>query len=167
MSDRDGDFSDFELPIGLDVVVGIIDAARAVEELEEEEINEEPQEPDTPEDSDPAGLAGVLRGLIDDLNEDEQATLIALTWIGRGDREPAEWEETLALARERNAQGPAADYLLGMEMLGDLLSELGRVTEAEAAGGYPAQPELAGGRESRPAGRSVQGHRPGPSRSRR
>ena len=123
MSDRDGDFSDFELPIGLDVVVGIIDAARAVEELEEEEINEETQEPDTPEDSDPAGLAGVLRGLIDDLNEDEQATLIALTWIGRGDREPAEWEETLALARERNAQGPAADYLVGMEMLGDLLSE--------------------------------------------
>ena len=123
MSDRDGDFSDFELPIGLDVVVGIIDAARAVEELEEEEVNEETQEPDTPEDSDPKGLEGVLRGLIDDLNEDEQAALIALTWIGRGDREPGEWDETVAMAKERSAEGPVADYLLGMEMLGDLLSE--------------------------------------------
>ncbi len=123
MSDRAGDFSDFELPVGLDVVVGIIDAARAVEELEEEDLNEETQDPDTPEDSDPQGLAGVLRGLIDDLNEDEQATLIALTWIGRGDREPGEWAETFALAKERNAGGRAADYLLGMEMLGDLLSE--------------------------------------------
>lgn len=125
MSDRAGnkDFSDFELPVGLDVVVGIIDAARAVEELEEEALNEDTQDPDTPEDSDPKGLEGVLRGLIDDLNEDEQAALIALTWIGRGDREPNEWDETVALAKERSAEGSTADYLVGMEMLGDLLSE--------------------------------------------
>ena len=123
MSDRAGDFSEFELPVGLEVVVGIIDAARAVEELEEEELNEDTQDPDTPEDSDPKGLEGVLRGLIDDLNEDEQAALIALTWIGRGDREPGEWDETVALARERSAEGSTADYLVGMEMLGDLLSE--------------------------------------------
>ena len=123
MSERAGDISDFELPVGLDVVIGIIDAARAVAELDEEERNEDTQDPDTPEESDPQGLEGVLRGLVDDLNEDEQAALIALTWIGRGDREPGEWDETFALARERNAEGPAADYLVGMEMLGDLLSE--------------------------------------------
>lgn len=125
MSNRAGakDFSDFELPVGLNVVVGIIDAARAVEELEEDDLNEDMQDADTPEDSDPQGLEGALRGLIDDLNEDEQAALIALTWTGRGDREPGEWDETVALAKERSAEGSTSDYLVGMEMLGDLLSE--------------------------------------------
>jgi hypothetical protein len=115
--------AEFELPIGLDVVVGIIDAARAVEELEEDEVNEDGQDPETPEDSDPEALADTLRGLIEDLNEDEQAALVALTWVGRGDREASEWDEAVAQARERSAEGPVADYLLGMEMLGDLLSE--------------------------------------------
>lgn len=125
MSDRAAtkDFSDFELPVGLNLLAGIIDAARAVEEMEEDELNEDMQDADTPEDSDPKGLEGALRGLIDDLNEDEQAALIALTWIGRGDREAGEWDETVALARERNTEGSTADYLVGMEMLGDLLSE--------------------------------------------
>ncbi len=123
MSER-GDRTDFELPIGLDVVVGIIDAARAVEELEEEDLNEDAQDPETPEDADPAGAGSdLLRSLIGDLNEDEQAALVALTWIGRGDREPSEWAETVALARERGVEGPVVDYLTGMEMLGDLLSE--------------------------------------------
>jgi hypothetical protein len=122
MSDQP-DPGEFELPIGLDVVVGIIDAARAVEELEEEELNEETQDPENADDSDPEALEDTLRGLIDELNEDEQAALVALTWIGRGDREPTEWDEAVALARERAAEGPVADYLLGMQMLGDLLSE--------------------------------------------
>jgi hypothetical protein len=122
MSER-AEQGEFELPIGLDVVIGIIDAARAVEELEEDEVNEDGQDPETPEDSDPQALEETLRGLIEDLNEDEQAALVALTWIGRGDREATEWEDTVALARERAAEGPVADYLLGMEMLGDLLSE--------------------------------------------
>jgi hypothetical protein len=125
MSDRAGakDFSDFELPVGFNLLAGIIDAARAVEELEEDDLNEDMQDTDTPEDSDPQGLEGALRGLIDDLNEDEQAALIALTWTGRGDREPSEWDETVALAKERSAEGSTSDYLVGMEMLGDLLSE--------------------------------------------
>jgi len=123
MSDR-AEKGEFELPIGLDVVVGIIDAARATEELEEEDINEDTQDPETPEDADAARAGSdLLRGLIEDLNEDEQVALVALTWIGRGDREPGEWAEVVALARERGAEGPVADYLIGMEMLGDLLSE--------------------------------------------
>ena len=80
-------------------------------------------------------MDGSLRGLIDDLNEEEQATLIALTWIGRGDYEASEWREALRLARERNADATAAKYLSETEMLGDLLSE------GAAALGHPAEVE--------------------------
>ncbi len=122
MSDRN-EFRNVELPIGVDLVVAIIGAAREVDELQEEEANEDGQDPETPEFSDPAALNGSLKGLIDDLNDDEQAALIALVWLGRGDRDATGWEELLALARERNAARTAATYLTEMEMLGDLLSE--------------------------------------------
>jgi len=122
MSDRP-EFRDIELPVATDLVVAVIDAARAVAEIEEDEANEAGQDPETPEDVDADGLRAALAGLIDDLNEDEQAGLIALAWTGRGDRDAMEWEATLALARERNAGRSAADYLIGMEQLGDLLSE--------------------------------------------
>ncbi len=122
MSDR-AEFRDIELPVGTDIVVAVIDAARAVEEIDEEEANEEGQDPETPEDVDPDGLRATLAGLIDELNVDEQAGLIALAWTGRGDHDAMEWEATLALARERNTGRSAADDLMGMEQLGDLLSE--------------------------------------------
>ena len=124
-----------ELGISLATVVDIIDLARVGEELDEEGINEDVQDKETPED-DPGEMGESLRGLIDDLNEEEQATLIALTWIGRGDYDVAEWAEALRLARERNAGGTAAKYLVETEMLGDLLSEglaaLGHTAEGEA-----------------------------------
>jgi len=61
-----------------------------------------------------------LKAFIDTLNEDQQAELVALAWLGRGD-EPAEsWEDNLAEARDRRS-GSTADYLLGMPLLGDLL----------------------------------------------
>lgn len=80
-------------------------------------------------------MGSALAGMIDDLNEQEQATLIALTWIGRGDYDVSEWAEALRLARERNANATAAKYLVETEMLGDLLSE------GLAALGHPAEEE--------------------------
>ncbi len=130
MSDTPDDMP--ELGIPMPTVVAIIDAARAAEELDEESSNEEMQDKETPED-DPGEMGEGLRGLIDDLNEEEQATLIALTWVGRGDYEVGEWAEALRLARERNAAGTAAKYLVETEMLGDLLSE------GLAAMGRPAE----------------------------
>ena len=121
-----------ELGINMPTVVAIIDAARAAEELDEEATNEDMQDKETPED-DPGEMGETLRGMIDDLNESEQAALIALTWIGRGDYDASEWSEALRLARERNAAGTAAKYLVEMEMLGDLLSE------GLAAMGSPAE----------------------------
>jgi hypothetical protein len=62
-----------------------------------------------------------LRQIIRELNVDEAAELIALTWIGRGDYEAAEFAEAVAEARQRNYR--LTRYLLGMPMLGDWLEE--------------------------------------------
>ena len=43
---------------------------------------------------------------IEDLEPDQQAELVALMWIGRGDMEPEEWEEALELAAERHEGRP-------------------------------------------------------------
>lgn len=64
-----------------------------------------------------------LRALINDLNIDEAAELIAIVWIGRGDFDAAEWTEAVAEARQRGAGRRASNYLLGMPMLGDWLEE--------------------------------------------
>jgi len=63
-----------------------------------------------------------LKQLLDDLNVDEMAELIALMWIGRGDYDGSEWTEAVAEARQRNRRRASA-YLLGMPMLGDWLEE--------------------------------------------
>lgn len=64
-----------------------------------------------------------LRALINDLNVDEAAELIALAWIGRGDFDAGEWADVVAEARQRGQGRRASNYLLGMPMLGDWLEE--------------------------------------------
>ncbi|TPG59624.1 DUF3775 domain-containing protein [Roseomonas nepalensis] len=123
MSDRPAPDDEMDLGISLATVVGIIDAARAMGELEEEQDNEDVQDEENLDDNDPDAIADTLKGLIDELNEDEQASLIALTWIGRGDHDASEWAEALRLAKERNEGGTAAEYLTNMELFGDYLSE--------------------------------------------
>lgn len=63
-----------------------------------------------------------LRALIGDLNVDEAAELVALTWVGRGDYGASEWADAVAEARQRS-NSRTANYLLGMPMLGDWLEE--------------------------------------------
>jgi hypothetical protein len=63
-----------------------------------------------------------LRAAIAGLSEDQQISLVALAWIGRGDFDAAEWEEALALARQRR-RGSTARYLMGMPLLGDYIEE--------------------------------------------
>ena len=62
-----------------------------------------------------------LRQIIRELNVDEAAELIALTWIGRGDYDAAEFSDAVAEARQRNYR--PARYLLGIPLLGDYLEE--------------------------------------------
>lgn len=74
-----------------------------------------------------ADLAGdatgdVVAGVINGLDVDEQADLVALVWIGRGDFEPTEWPAAVRRAGER-ATRSTARYLLGIPNVGDLLEE--------------------------------------------
>lgn len=59
---------------------------------------------------------------IEDLEPDQQAELVALMWIGRGDMEPEEWDEAVALAAERS-EGNTAQYLLRHPHVADHLDE--------------------------------------------
>ncbi|WP_296737259.1 DUF3775 domain-containing protein [Mesorhizobium sp.] len=63
-----------------------------------------------------------FRELINDLNVDEAAELIALAWVGRGDFDATEWADAVAAARER-ANKRTAKYLLGLPLLADWLAE--------------------------------------------
>jgi hypothetical protein len=63
-----------------------------------------------------------LKGFIRDMNEDEQASLVALAWIGRGSFGPEELDEALDTARTEHVSR-REDYLLGMPLLADYLEE--------------------------------------------
>jgi hypothetical protein len=61
-----------------------------------------------------------VKALIDALDVDEQAALVALAWIGRGDYEAEEWDEACEAARDRQNEH-TSEYLLGMPLLSELL----------------------------------------------
>jgi hypothetical protein len=56
------------------------------------------------------------------LNDEEQAVLVSLSWLGRGDGSLAEWEDLLRQAKEAH-NDRTAEYLLGMPLLADYLEE--------------------------------------------
>jgi Protein of unknown function (DUF3775) len=66
--------------------------------------------------------ADELKGYIRDLNEDEQVSLVALAWIGRGSFGPEELDEALSTARAERTNR-TEDYLIGMPLLPDYLEE--------------------------------------------
>lgn len=63
-----------------------------------------------------------LSEFISGLNEDEQASLVALAWIGRGSFSPEELDEAIATAKAEHVNS-TENYLLGMPMLADFLEE--------------------------------------------
>ncbi|SDZ40181.1 Protein of unknown function [Jannaschia faecimaris] len=62
-----------------------------------------------------------LQAEIEALDRDQQHELVALLWIGRGDFSQDEWEEAVALARERHV-GPCFDYVMTHPMAADELA---------------------------------------------
>jgi len=70
------------------------------------------------------GVESEFRGLIEGMNDDERANVIALVLVGRGDFDAkAEWDDAVALGRERDGEGRPAEWLLGIPNLPDLLEE--------------------------------------------
>ena len=63
-----------------------------------------------------------LRLTINDLEPDQQVSIVALMWLGRGDYQADEWHRALADARERWTDR-TADYLIGTPLLADYLAE--------------------------------------------
>ncbi len=59
---------------------------------------------------------------IESMNDEQKDGLVALFWIGRGDAEPEEWEQTKALARQQH-EGLVSRYLLGQPEVGEFLTE--------------------------------------------
>lgn len=115
-----------DLGISLEAVATIVDHARALQGKEEAGVadgEDADSEAALLEDSPDDMTEESLHAFITELNEDEQASLIALAWTGRGDYGPEDWDEARALAAERNDGRDAAEYLLAMDNLGDLLAE--------------------------------------------
>ncbi len=127
---------DYELTIDPDTVRSFILKARAVssgvsddyDDGHEHEVevdgllSDSHQHDGLAEEEEEDLTAEELRELIDDLNVDESAELVALVWVGRGDYDASEF-----LTAVENARGSATQktskYLLGMPMLGDWLEE--------------------------------------------
>lgn len=63
-----------------------------------------------------------LREFLEGLNEDEQASLIALAWIGRGTYAPGEIDEAVATAKSEHS-GNAPAYLFSLPLLPDYLED--------------------------------------------
>jgi hypothetical protein len=66
--------------------------------------------------------AAELSAAIVRLSQEQQVSLVALVWIGRGDFEASEWEDVRTLARQRH-QTSTVRYLMGMPLLGDYIEE--------------------------------------------
>lgn len=69
-----------------------------------------------------SGQGRELRAFIAGLNEDEQAALTAVMWIGRETFDALEFDEAYHTAKAE-ATAPTEDYLLGVPMLADYLED--------------------------------------------
>ena len=116
------------LTIALDKVCYLVVKAR------EFDAKDEVTEPDPASDGADDGMIAVLEdhrddpvleeltSFIEDLNEDEQVELVALTWLGRGDGTLEDWSELRGEAARRHNRHTAG-YLLGTPLLPDYLEE--------------------------------------------
>lgn len=113
------------LTIPLDTVGWIIVKAREFDVKEEDASDGEAASDDVMgvlEDRADDPTEAELRSWIGDLSDDEQAELVALFWMGRGDGGPEEFAELVETARAARSR-PTADYLLGEPLLADHLEE--------------------------------------------
>ena len=117
-----------ELELNRDTVQFIIDKAHEFHERDEVTFPDEPESAN--EDwsrqmaSDFSGdpYYGELKSTVEDLEPDQQVSLVSLMWVGRGDYSLAEWEEAIDHAKD-SWNEHTADYLIGTSLLADYLAE--------------------------------------------
>jgi len=118
------------LNIGVETLCFIIAKAREFQAKEEVVI---PETPSSPSDDwalqvladhiDDMSLQEV-KACVEDLDTDQQAELIALMWLGRGDYSLEDWESAVADAMDHyEEQGDTAEYLLAHPLVSDDLEE--------------------------------------------
>jgi hypothetical protein len=88
------------------------DGSNPTDDDEREILEDQPDDPTYQE----------LFDALDNLNDDEQVELVALSWIGRGDFTAEEWNAALVAARDASNERTAA-YLIGTPNLADELEE--------------------------------------------
>jgi DNA-directed RNA polymerase delta subunit len=67
-------------------------------------------------------IGSELAQFIADLNDDEQASLVALTWLGRGSFSADELDEAISTAKTEKIS-KTQDYLMGIPLLADYLED--------------------------------------------
>ncbi|NIV17725.1 MAG: DUF3775 domain-containing protein [Woeseiaceae bacterium] len=61
-----------------------------------------------------------FKAMVEDLDPDQQWTLVSLMWLGRGDYSVEDWDDALKYA-EQTWTDHTADYLIGTSLLADYL----------------------------------------------
>lgn len=113
------------LTIPLDTVGWIIVKAREFEVKEEDSADGQGDDSDPMsvlQDRDDDATEDELISWIEDLTDTEQAELVALFWLGRGDGDAADFPELVEQARGARV-GRTSKYLLGEPLLPDYLEE--------------------------------------------
>ncbi len=116
------------LEISTDKVAHVILRSREVDvktaawddesEVDRDDVNSETILEDLPEDA----TRQELKEFLESLNEDEQASLIALAWIGRGTYAPGELDEAISTAKSEHG-GNGVAYLFSLPLLPDYLED--------------------------------------------
>jgi len=117
-----------EFQLNRDTVQFIIDKAHEFQAGNDMAILEEPEVADEDWSGQMAADYGhdpyywELTSMINDLEPDQQMSLVSLMWIGRGDFSIDERENALRHAR-KSWNDHTADYLIGTPLLADYLEE--------------------------------------------
>ncbi len=114
-----------ELTVSLETICRLIVRARELEAQVpaiENDGEEDPTDSDDPlavlEDESNEAVEEEVRGLLDELADDEAIEVMAIALVGRGTFDASEWDEALEAAEE---EGDIVEQLLDMPMLAGYL----------------------------------------------
>ena len=116
------------LDVNPDTVCRLVELARVFHAQEEVDIPEAPEAAngDWPmqvlAEHSGDSILEEFRGIVSDLEPDQQQQVVALLWLGRGDFSLEEWSAAVAEAAENWTEN-TADYLIAHPMLPDYLTE--------------------------------------------